>query len=113
MVCSTHHIMMEVQQKLLMVYMQAGVVSMPARDRKIQLCHSILQYLEKTNPNDRSSRKYLGIKKCLVETKLQTMAQEYKEGRLNQNTLAKVICEKQALMMMSSINSENKLAHTL
>ena len=108
MVCSTHHIMMEVQQKLLMIYMQARVVNMPAICRKIQLCHNILAYLEKTNPDDKSSRKYLGIKRCLVESKLQTMAQEHKEGRLNQKKLARVICEKQALVMMASRKGEDK-----
>ena len=108
MVCSTHHIMMEVQQKLLMIYMQAGVMNMPTMCRKIQLCHNILAYLEKTNPDDKSSRKYLGIKRCLVESKLQTMAQEHKEGRLNQNKLARVICEKQALAMMTSRKGEDK-----
>ena len=113
MVCSTHHIMMEVQQKLLMIYMQAGVVNMPAICRKIQLCHNILAYLEKTNPDDKSSRKYLGIKRCLVESKLLTMAQEHKEGRLNQNKLARVICEKQALVMMASTQGEKKSRNNL
>ena len=105
MVCSTHHIMMEVQQKLLMIYMQARVVNIC---RKTQLCHNILAYLEKTNPDDKNSRKYLGIKRCLVESKLQTMAQEHKEGRLNQKKLARVICEKQALVMMASRMGEDK-----
>ena len=108
LVCSTHHIMMEVQQKLLMVYMQARVMNRPAKERKIQLCHNILKYLEKTNPNDKGSRKYLVIRSCLVETKLETMAQDYKEGMVDKNRLAKVICEKQALMVMSSLNSHNK-----
>ena len=108
LVCSTHHIMMEVQQKLLMVYMQARVMNRPAKERKIQLCHNILKYLEKTNPLDKSSRKYLVIRSCLVETKLETMAQDYKEGMVDKNRLAKVICEKQALMVMSSLNSHNK-----
>ena len=108
LVCSTHHIMMEVQQKLLMVYMQARVMNRPAKERKIQLCHNILKYLEKTNPHDKSSRKYLVIRSCLVETKFETMAQDYKEGKVDKNRLAKVICEKQALMVMSSLNSHNK-----
>ena len=108
MVCSTHHIMMEVQQKLLMIYMQAGVVNMPAICRKIQLCHNILAYLEKTNPDDKRCRKYLGIKRCLVESKLQTIPQENKEGRLNQKKLARVIFEKQALVMMASRKGEDK-----
>ena len=104
LVCPTHHIMMETQQKLLMAYMQARLVNMPAICRKIQLCHNILKDIEKTNPNDKSSKKYLGITKCLIECKLQAMAQEHKEGRLNQKKVAKVICEKQALMMMTTSN---------
>jgi len=100
LLCGTHHIMMEAQQKLLMAYMKGGVVTLPTITRKIQLCHNILDYMKKENPTEKSSKKYLSIRKYLIDSKLQAMAQEHKEGRLSQKKLSKIICEKQALTVM-------------
>ena len=100
LLCGTHHIMMEAQQKLLMAYMKGGVVTLPTITRKIQLCHNILDYMKKENPTEGSSKKYFSIRKYLIDSKLQAMAQEHKEGRLSQKKLSKIICEKQALTVM-------------
>ena len=100
LVCKYHYIMMEAQQRLLMAYMRGGYLNLPAITRKIQLCHNILDYIEMENPTEKSSKKYLSIKKFLIESKLAALAQEHKEGRLNQTKLAKIMCEKQALTVM-------------
>ena len=100
LVCRTHHMMMEAQQRLLMAYMKEGVGNLPTLARKIQLCHNILDYMKIENPTEKNSKKYLSIRKYLIDSKLQAMAQEHKEGRLSQKKLNKVICEKQALTVM-------------
>ena len=101
LVCRTHDMMMEAQQKLLMGYMQGGVVNLPTLGRKIQLCHNILSY-EARDPRNRNSKRYFGLRKYLIESKLQAMAQEHEEGRLDEKKLAKLVCEKKALIMMTS-----------
>ena len=40
---NTNWMVLEIQQKLLNVYMQTKMVDRPTKDRKIQLCDNILQ----------------------------------------------------------------------
>ena len=90
--------MMEIQQKLVMVYMQTRVVDRPAKDRKIQLCQNILQYMDRIDPDNEESQKRYRVRSCLVETKLETLTQDYRKGLVGKDRLAKTLGEKQELM---------------
>eukprot|EP00092_Neocalanus_flemingeri_P003775 GFUD01004063.1.p1 GENE.GFUD01004063.1~~GFUD01004063.1.p1 ORF type:complete len:492 (+),score=147.83 GFUD01004063.1:26-1501(+) len=102
LLCNTHYVLMEIQQKLMMVYMQMKVVDRPAKDRKIQLCHNILQYMDKIDPDNENSQKRQRVRSCLVEAKLEVLTQDYRMGIVNKNRLAKALGEKQELMCTGS-----------
>ena len=94
--------MMEIQQKLLIMYMQTKVVDKPTKDRMVQLCQNILQYMERIDPDNEHSPKRVTVRRCLVEIRLETLTKEYKEGRVDKTRLANALKEKQLLMSIGS-----------
>jgi len=99
---NTNWLMMEIQQKLLIMYMQTKVVDKPTKDRMVQLCQNILQYMERIDPDNEHSPKRVTVRRCLVEIRLETLTKEYKEGRVDKTRLAKALKEKQLLMSIGS-----------
>jgi hypothetical protein len=89
---------LEIQQKLLNVYMQKKMVDRPTKDRKIQLCDNILQYMDRIDPDNTESQKRQLVKRCLVETMLETLTMDYKKGIVDKSRLARALTEKQLLM---------------
>ena len=100
--CHTNWLILEIQQKLLMVYMQTKVVGRPAKDRKMQLCDNILQYMDRIDPDNDQSQKKQNVRICHVETKLEILTHDYRLGRVDKNRLAKALGEKQELMIKVS-----------
>lgn len=99
---NTNWLMIEIQQKLLSMYMQTKVVDKPTKGRMVQLCENILQYMDRIDPDNEQSAKRVMVRTCLVKKRLETLTQEYKEGRVNKTRLAKAFKEKQLLMSIGS-----------
>ena len=95
---NTNWMVLEIQQKLLNVYMQTKMMDRPTKDRKIQLCDNILQYMDRIDPDNAQSQKRQLVKRCLMETMLETLTQDYKKGMVDKSRLAKALTEKQLLM---------------
>ena len=94
--------MMEIQQKLLGMYMQTKVVDKPTKGRMVQLCGNILQYMDRIDPDNEQSPKRVMVRRCLVETRLETLTKEYKEGRVDKTRLAEALKEKKLLISIGS-----------
>ena len=94
--------MMEIQQKLLGMYMQTKVVDKPTKGRMVQLCGNILQYMDRIDPDNEQSSKRVMVRTCLVKKRLETLTQDYKEGRVDKTRLTKALKEKQLLMSIGS-----------
>jgi len=94
----TNWLMMEIKQKLLNMYMQAMKVDRPTKERKVQLCGDILEYMNKVDPGNEESPRRQGLKNCLVEINLEILTEDYKSGRVEKAKLAKALAEKQSLM---------------
>ena len=92
--------MMEIKQKLLNMYMQTKVVDRPIKERKVQLCDSILQYMEMIDPENEDSPKRQVVRKCLVETSLEILTQDYKSGKVEKARLVKALTDKQSLILI-------------
>jgi len=94
----SHWLMIEIQQKLLNIYTGLKVsCSRPIKERRIQLSAKIIDYMDKVDPQNHSSPKKLQLKLILLETKIDLMTKDFKEGRVEKEKLASLLKQKQGL----------------
>jgi len=97
---STHWLMIEIQQKLLNVYINfKNNCSREIKERRIQLCERILLYMDKVDPENKSSAKKLQISQIKLDTKLDLMTKDFKDGKLSKEDLAAALMEKKKMMV--------------
>lgn len=106
LVSTSNWMLLEIQQKLLAVYMETHVVDRPTKERIVQLCRNILEYMDTVDPSTEHSVKRQMIRKCLVETRLEILTQEYKMGAVSKDILTKALKEKQSIMLKGSVSEK-------
>ena len=93
---SSNWMVLELQQKLLSLYIQRKGTSRPLKDRMIQLCQNILNYMDRVDPDNEEGPRRQGIKRCLVDSKIENLTQDYKNGTVLKDKLMKALLEKQS-----------------
>merc|ERR1712110_521876 len=73
----THWLMIEIQQKLLNIYNAEVKCSSTVKLRKIQLCSTVLHFMDKIDPGNESQSK-LKIKMTMLEAKIDLGARSFK-----------------------------------
>ena len=101
LVAPTNHFWIDVEQKLLIKYMKIEKLSRPMRDRKIQICRNIMDYMQRADSSNVKSKRYLGLYSIMLDTEIENLLQDKASGsHRNEELLKKKICEKQILNMI-------------
>jgi len=101
LVAPTNHFWIDVEQKLLIKYMKIEKLSRPMRDRKIQICRNIMDYMQRADSSNVKSKRYLGLYSIILDTEIENLLQDKaSRSHRNEELLKKKICEKQILNMI-------------
>ena len=109
----SHHLRLELDQKLLVRLIRLRRAARPVRDRKVQVCQNILSHLERQHsdqlPELLRSERYLGVRLVLVNTQVENMLEDYRRGVTGlKERLAGKMKESQELRIIKLRLAQNK-----
>jgi len=96
----SHWLMMEIQQKLLNVYLTTKNLNRPLKERKIQLCDIVSEYMEKMDPGNKNSQRKLQIMMSRVDTEIELLSSDYRNGISCKDKLASAFLMKKDLLQL-------------
>ena len=98
----TNNLWIEPEQKLLVKYMKEKRITRPMRERIVQLCSNIMQFLQYADKASVKTRKYLGLQSCLLNAQIENLLEDKNRGCHIDEVLKKKICEKQTLNIIKA-----------
>ena len=109
----SHHLRLELDQKLLVRLIRLRRAARPVRDRKVQVCQNILSHLERQHsdqlPELVRSERYLGVRLVLVNTQVENLLEDYRRGVAGiKGRLAGKMKESQELRIVKLRLAQNK-----
>lgn len=109
----SHHLRLELDQRLLVRLLRLRRAARPVRDRKVQVSQNILSQLRRQHSDQLGelvrSERYLGVRLVLVETQVENMLEDYRRGVTGlKERLAGKMKESQELRILKLRLAQNK-----